>query len=126
MTGSTSPSGPKRCLTCIAPGARADPSAGSVAEFCGLRADASSGAVYHRGQALDLSVREATLLRALLARPGHAVAKERLSDVVFVGETSVQSDAIEVVVYRLRKKLVGTTTQLVTLRGLGYLLKAVS
>jgi len=92
-------------------------------EFCGLAADAQSGAVYHRGQPLDLSAREAALLRALLARPGHAVAKERLSDLVFAGESAVQADAIEVVVYRLRKKLAGTGAQLVTLRGLGYLLK---
>jgi two-component system response regulator TctD len=91
--------------------------------FCGLRADSDSGAVYLHGQALDLSAREAALLRALLQRPGHAQAKERLSDLVFAGETEVQSDAIEVVVYRLRKKLVATPARLVTLRGLGYLLK---
>jgi two-component system sensor histidine kinase TctE len=36
----------------------------------------------------------------------------------------VQYDAIEVVVYRLRKKLAHTGATLVTLRGLGYLLKA--
>jgi two-component system response regulator TctD len=93
------------------------------AEFCGLRADAASGAVYLRGQPLDLTVREAALLRALLARPGRAVAKERLSEIVFAGEAAVQADAIEVVVYRLRKKLAATAVQLVTLRGLGYLLK---
>ncbi len=93
-------------------------------EFGGLRADAASGAVYLDGQAMDLTVREAALLRALLALPGQAVAKERLSDLVFAGESQVQADAIEVVVYRLRKKLGGTRAQLVTLRGLGYLLKA--
>lgn len=92
--------------------------------FCGLQCDDSSGAIYFQGQALELSTREAALLRALLARPGHAVAKERLSEVVFAGEGAVQADAIEVVVYRLRKKLAATATQLVTLRGLGYLLKA--
>jgi two-component system, OmpR family, response regulator TctD len=92
-------------------------------EFGGLRADTASGAVYLDGQALDLTVREAALLRALLAVPGQAVAKERLSDTVFAGEAQVQADAIEVVVYRLRKKLAGTRAQLVTLRGLGYLLK---
>ncbi len=92
--------------------------------FCGLQCDAGSGAIYWQGQALELSTREAALLRALLARPGHAVAKERLSELVFAGETSVQADAIEVVAYRLRKKLSTTATQLVTLRGLGYLLKA--
>lgn len=92
-------------------------------EFCGLRSDASSGAVYLHGQLMELSTREAALLRALLARPGQAVAKERLSELVFAGETQVQADAIEVVAYRLRKKLGSTGAQLVTLRGLGYLLK---
>jgi len=92
--------------------------------FGGLRADADSGAVYHQGRPLDLAPREAALLRALLGRPGQAVAKERLFDLVFAGEVDVQPDAIEVVAYRLRKKLAATQTRLVTLRGLGYLLKA--
>ena len=56
-------------------------------------------------------------------RPGQAVAKERLVETVFPGE-DVQPDAIEVVAYRLRKRLASTGVQLVTLRGLGYLLKA--
>ena len=92
-------------------------------EFCGLACDADSGAVYLHGLPMDLSAREAALLRALLARPGHAVGKDRLSALVFEDEAAVQADAIEVVVYRLRKKLAGTGAQLVTLRGLGYLLK---
>ena len=36
----------------------------------------------------------------------------------------MQYEAIEVVVYRLRKKLAGTGLTLMTLRGLGYLLRA--
>jgi len=92
--------------------------------FCGLRCDADSGAVYHQGQPLELAPREAALLRALLARPGQAVAKDRLFDAVFAGEVDVQPDAIEVVAYRLRKKLAATDARLVTLRGLGYLLKS--
>jgi two-component system response regulator TctD len=92
--------------------------------FCGLRVDGESGAVYHQGQPLELAPREAALLRALLARPGQALAKERLFELVFAGEFDVQPDAIEVVAYRLRKKLAATAARLVTLRGLGYLLKA--
>ena len=98
--------------------------ADSVSEFSGLRCDGASGAVYFRGEPLELAPREAALLRAVLARAGQAVAKERLSELVFPGESQVQSDAIEVVAYRLRKKLAHTGAQLVTLRGLGYLLKA--
>ena len=103
--------------------ARADPRH-ELPAFCGLRADADSGAVYFQGTPLELAPREGALLRALLARPGQAVAKERLFELVFAGEADVQPDAIEVVAYRLRKKLAATPARLVTLRGLGYLLKA--
>ncbi len=89
-----------------------------------LRFDRDSGAIYHQHQVLDLTPRELALMGAMMARPGHAVAKERLFEVVFPGEAQVQYEAIEVVVYRLRKKLVGTGVTLMTLRGLGYLLKA--
>ena len=74
-------------------------------------------------QVLDLAPRELTLLQALMARPGHAVSKEHLFERVFPGATDVQYEAIEVVAYRLRKKLANSGVALVTLRGLGYLLK---
>jgi two-component system response regulator TctD len=92
--------------------------------FCGMRQDSESGAVYFGDEVLELTPREAALLRALLARPGHAIAKERLFELVFPGELEVQLEAIEVVAYRLRKRIAHTGAQLVTLRGLGYLLKA--
>lgn len=92
--------------------------------FCGLRVDMASGAVYFEETPLELAPREAALLRALLERPGHAIAKERLLELVFPNAGDVQSEAIEVVVYRLRKKIAQMGVQLVTLRGLGYLLKA--
>ena len=92
--------------------------------FGGLRLDAEQGAVYHGTQVLDLPPRESALLRALLQRPGQALAKERLCDLVFPEEQAVAPEAIEVVAYRLRKKLAATGVRLVTLRGLGYLLQA--
>lgn len=91
--------------------------------FAGLHADADSGAVYLHGEPLDLTQREAALLRTLLARPGQAVAKERLLELIFPGDAEVQPEAVEVVAYRLRKKLAGSPARIVTLRGLGYLLK---
>ena len=94
------------------------------AAFCGLRVDHGSGAVYLNGAILELAPRELALLRALLAQPGKAVAKERLTDLVFPGDSPVHADAIEVVAYRLRKRLVASGAQVVPLRGLGYLLKA--
>ena len=98
----------------------------SGAVLTGLRVDAVNAAVYFNGEPLELPPRESALLRALLERPGQAVAKERLFELVFPGEAHLQAEAIEVVAYRLRKKLAATGAQLVTLRGLGYLLKPAS
>lgn len=102
---------------------RRAPAGGPSASFCGLQVDGESGAVLRHGRPLELPGREAAMMRALLARPGQAVAKERLFDLVFPGELDVQQEAVEVVAYRLRKRLQGTEVSLVTLRGLGYLLR---
>ncbi|HEX5737361.1 MAG TPA: response regulator transcription factor [Hydrogenophaga sp.] len=88
-----------------------------------LQLDRESGAVHWGSQVLDLPPRELALLQALMNRPGRALAKERLFELVFPGEQDVQYEAIEVVAYRLRKRLAGTDVELVTLRGLGYLLR---
>ena len=94
-------------------------------QHCGaLSFERASGAFYLGDAVLDLTPREQALLKALIARPGHAVAKDKLFRVVFPMESEIQFEAIEVVAYRLRKKLVGSGASLITLRGLGYLLRA--
>ena len=87
------------------------------------RCERGSGALYYHGQAVDMPARELSLMGHLMQKPGRAVTKEALFAHVFAGELDVQIEAIEVVVYRLRKRLKDTGVQLVTLRGLGYLLK---
>ena len=89
-----------------------------------LRYEKSNGAIYHGTEAMDLTPRERSMLQTLLLKHGHAVSKEKLFDVVFPGQADVQYEAIEVVVYRLRKKLQDCGVTLITLRGLGYLIKA--
>lgn len=112
-----------RALTRRKPEATQQPSWAPVTVGA-LRLDRDSGAIYLRDQVLELTPREAALLQALMARPGHAVSKERLFELVFPGQADVQYEAVEVVAYRLRKKLAHTGATLMTLRGLGYLLKA--
>ena len=113
-----------RALTRRRADASPAPASGSGSLSVGaLRYDRDSGAVYHRDQVMELTPREAALMHALMAKPGHAVSKEKLFELVFPGESDVQYEAIEVVVYRLRKKLAHTGVTLMTLRGLGYLLK---
>ena len=89
-----------------------------------IRYDKDSGAIYLNDEVMEFTPRELALMHALLAQPGHAVTKERLYEMVFPGQLDVQYEAIEVVVYRLRKKLIPTGLTLMTLRGLGYLIKA--
>jgi two-component system response regulator TctD len=89
-----------------------------------LRMDRGTGAIYDGHAVLEFTPRELRLMHALMARPGQAVTREHLHGAVFPGATDVQHEAIEVVVYRLRRKLADTGAELVTLRGLGYLLKA--
>ena len=100
------------------------PLAPSSVQIGAIRYDKDSGALYLLGEVMELTPRELALMHALLAQPGHAVTKERLYELVFPGLLDVQYEAIEVVVYRLRKKLAGTGLTLMTLRGLGYLLRA--
>jgi len=102
----------------------AGPDPGASLSLGLLRCDRDSGAIYRGAEVLELTPRELALLQALMAKPGHAVSKERLFELVFPGESDVQYEAVEVVVYRVRKKLAGAGVKLVTLRGLGYLLKA--
>lgn len=98
-------------------------SAANVRESSVISYDKESGSMTFAGQVLELPPRELAFLKALLARPGQAINKERLFELVFPGQSEVQFEAIEVVAYRLRKKLHGTGATLITLRGLGYLLK---
>lgn len=62
-------------------------------------------------------------LRALMRRPGHAVPRDRLLRMVFNDDESAQVDALDVVVHRLRKKLGVSNAEVMTLRGVGYLLR---
>ena len=100
------------------------PSASQSVQIGAIRYDKDSGALYRNSEVMELTPRELALMHALLVQPGHAVTKERLYELVFPGQLDVQYEAIEVVVYRLRKKLAGTGLTLMTLRGLGYLLRA--
>jgi len=75
------------------------------------------------GEPLALSPREIGALRALIQRSGEPLSKQQIIDRVFSDEEDVHTEAVEVVVYRLRKRLEGSGVRIVTLRGLGYVLE---
>ena len=76
------------------------------------------------GEFLPLTPRERAALTALVNRRGQPITKSQLFEKVFELQSDVAPDAIEVVMHRLRKKLADCGVTVVTVRGLGYFLKA--
>ncbi len=72
------------------------------------------------GETLDLSAREIALLEVLLQRAGRMVSKTQLLDHLCEWGEDVSTNAIEVYVHRLRKKLEAAGVEIITVRGLGY------
>lgn len=87
-----------------------------------LQLDLGQGALLG-GVPLDLPQRELSVLEALMQRPGQVVQKSRLSQKLGDRNGALGSNAVEVYVHRLRRKLEPAGVKIRTIRGLGYLLE---
>lgn len=74
------------------------------------------------GKRLALSVRELSVLEMLMARPGKVVTKQQIVNSLSAWDADFSENAVEVYIYRLRKRLDGTGAGIQTVRGFGYLL----
>jgi len=74
------------------------------------------------GERLSLSVRELSVLEMLMARAGRVVTKRQIVNSLSAWDADFSENAVEVYVYRLRKRLEGTGAGIQTVRGFGYLL----
>lgn len=74
-----------------------------------------------RGQPVALTAREYHVLYALLLRKNSIVPRDRIEETLYGWGEEVESNAIEVYIHNLRKKL--GSDSIVTVRGLGYRLK---
>ena len=72
------------------------------------------------GQAVSLSAREWAVLEPLLARPGVLLSRTQLEEKLFSWKDDVSSNAVEVYIHGVRKKLGSNLIQ--TVRGLGYVI----
>lgn len=88
-----------------------------------LRLDRATGAAYLGDDVLDLTRRERSVLDTLAARVGTVVPKPRLAADVFDYDDAVSPNALEVYIGRLRRKLEKSGLEILTVRGLGYLLR---
>ena len=80
--------------------------------------DLTARTAYADEQRVELTAREWALLEALILRPGRIVAKDELEKLVLGFESELSSNALEVHVSSLRRKLGRGLIE--TVRGLGY------
>ncbi len=95
----------------------------SLLHCADLRYDLDTRKFHAAGERLALTPREHHVLEALMLRQGKTVSKAQLVQAVFGPGEEAGEDAIEIYVHRLRRKLDGSQARIVTLRGLGYLLR---
>jgi DNA-binding response OmpR family regulator len=97
----------------------------STSLVCGdLHYNSNTREFSHRDAPLALRRREHAILEALMLKQGKTVSKTALMDSVYSLEDEPSADAIDIYIHRLRKHLVHSTAQIMTLRGLGYVLRA--
>ena len=73
-----------------------------------------------KGQTIVLSTREFDLLHALMLNAGRILSREQLEQQIYSWGHEVDSNAVEVHVHHLRRKLYPDVIQ--TVRGVGYLM----
>lgn len=87
-----------------------------------LRLDTAGRRLFHDDQPVELSARELALFELLLIKEGRVVSKEHMANHLYGWGDEVGPNAIEVSVYRVRKKLEPLGCRIRTIRGMGYLL----
>jgi two-component system OmpR family response regulator len=93
-------------------------SAWSLREFGGVRVDLAARSASRGDERIELTAREWSLLEALVLRAGRIVPKAELEKLVLGFDSVLASNAIEVHVSSLRRKLGRELIE--TVRGLGY------
>ena len=102
---------------------RAHGTANPMQDFGPLEYDTVAHTFRLNGELLVLRPKERAVLEVLMTRVGKAVSKSTLHEHVFSLGDQAATDAVEVYVHRLRKRLQGSGVAIVTLRGLGYVLE---
>ena len=94
---------------------RAEP----VFEHNGITINPATREVQAEGVPVTLSAREWAVLEALIARPGAVLSRAQLEEKLYSWRDEVSSNAVEVYIHGLRKKLGSELIQ--NVRGVGYM-----
>jgi DNA-binding response OmpR family regulator len=85
-----------------------------------LELDPAAHRVVFRGRSVELSAREFALLHELMLNAGRVLSREQLEERLYSWGREVESNAVEVHVHHLRRKL--SPRLIRTIRGVGYLM----
>ncbi|MFC1601969.1 response regulator [Pseudomonadota bacterium] len=83
--------------------------------------DPAAHEVHYKGAAVDLPPKEFAVLQTLLENVGRVISKTKLQETLYSWEQNVASNALEVHVHHLRKKLDSDCIR--TIRGVGYIME---
>lgn len=101
---------------------RSSGSAAPVLEVAGVTLDPAAHQVLYQNQAVDISAKEFSVLHALMLNAGKVLSRTQLGEQLYAWGEEVESNAVEVHIHHLRRKLFPDLIQ--TIRGVGYLVPA--
>ncbi|MBW7861698.1 MAG: response regulator [Rhodocyclaceae bacterium] len=89
-----------------------------------LTLDPTARTVCHAGLAVELTAREFAILHVLLLNAGRALSRAQIEDRLYGWGEEIESNAVEVFIHHLRRKL---SPELIrTVRGVGYMIERAS
>ncbi len=92
----------------------------TLIQYGDIKLDPASQSVYQEEGRINISPREFALLHKLLESTGRVLSREQLSQSLYGWDTEIDSNAVEVHIHNLRKKLGSKLIQ--TVRGIGYMI----
>lgn len=94
--------------------------AAPVLEIGGVRLDPAAHTVEYRGNPVELKAKEFNLLQELLLNAGRVLSRQQIEERLYAWGEEVESNAVEVHIHHLRRKLAPGLIR--TVRGVGYML----
>ena len=95
----------------------------NVIPFFNISLNINTGELYIDGTLNKLTAKEAQLLEMFIRNPGMTISKEQILDRIWGIESLAMENSVEIYVHYLRKKLDKSKACIITIRGLGYVLK---
>ena len=89
-------------------------------EHKGVTVDPAAHQVFYHGQPVELAQKEFEVLSYLISHVGQVISRARLEEALYAWGSEVESNAVEVHIHHLRKKL--DTNLIRTIRGVGYII----